>query len=467
RDAGPAASAAAPARAASSAAVLPFEDRSASADQQFLGDGIGEEVTATLARVEGLRVAARSAAFALRGHADDVREVGRRLGVTAVVEGSVQRDGERLRVTASLVNVADGFQLWSARFDRAAGDVFALQEEIARAVAQALRVRLVEGARRAAPDARAYELYLQGRYAWYRRTEEGLRTAARYFEQAAALAPGYPQAHAGLADAYAVLGFYDYLPPADAFPRAEAAARRAIALDSSLAAPHATLGYAALYHRWDVAAGEAAFRRAVALDPDNSTAHQWYGNLLTAAGRFDEAERELRHAVALDPLSLIARSALGWSLVHAGAYAAALAECRRALELDPRYAVALLWGGWALEGLDSLPAAVAWQRRAVAASDSGALYVAELARALARAGGRAEAAGLPARLPARADSGRYLPAYEIAKALDALGERAAAFRWLERAYRERSHSLVFLRVDPQLAGPRRDPRFAALAARGA
>jgi serine/threonine-protein kinase len=455
-------------------AVLPFADRSPGHDQEYFSDGITEELIATLARVQGLRVASRTSAFAFKGRGVDVRTVGAQLGVATVLEGSVRRAGDRLRITAQLVSAADGYQLWSETFERDAGDAFAVQEEIARAIAQTLRVRLAGGTGAAVappgPGGEAYDLYLKGRhalylrgrYAWYRRTEEGLRAAAEYFERAVAQSPGYARAHAGLADAYAVLGFYDFAPPGEAFPKAEASARRAAALDPTLAAPHATLGYVALYHHWDFARAEEAFRRAIALEPSYSTARQWYANLLTAAGRFPEAEREMRRAEEIDPLSLIARAALGWVLYHAGNPAAAVEVGRQTLELNPEYAVAHLWTGWALQELGSLRAAVDAHRRAVAATDSGTIYVASLARSLALAGERAEAAALLRRLGARADSGRYVPSYEIAKAHDALGRADAAFAWLERALAERSHSLVFLRVDPQLARLRADPRFARL-----
>src|SRR5688572_16490534 len=179
------------------------------------------------------------------------------------------------------------------------------------------------------------------------------------------------------------MGFYDFLPPTEAFPKAEAAATRAVALDPTLAAPRATLGYVALYHHWDLGRGEEEFRRAIALDPNYSTAHQWYANLLAAAGRFPEAEREMRRAQEIDPLSLIANAALGWVFYHAGEYAAAAAQCRQTLELNADYGLAHLWRGWALQELDSLSAAVDAHRRAVAVSDSGGLFVASLARSLA------------------------------------------------------------------------------------
>ena len=455
-------------------AVLPFADRSPNGDQDYFSDGISEELIATLARIDGLRVASRTSAFAFKGREVDVRTVGAQLGVSTVLEGSVRRAGDRLRITAQLVNVSDGFPLWSETYDRAAGDAFTIQEEIARSIAQTLRVRLVgvavDSSAGGTPDAEAYDLYLKGRhalylrgrYAWYTRTEEGLRSAATFFEQAVAQAPNYARAHSGLADAYAVLGFYDYLPPTEAFPKAEAAAKRAIELDNGLAAPHATLGYVELYHNWNFQRAEEEFRRAIALESNYSTAHQWYANLLTAAGRMAEAETAMRRAQEIDPLSLIASAALGWVFYHAGDQPTALAQLQQTLGMNADYAVAHLWRGWALQEMDSTQAAVAAHRRAVAVTDSGALYVASLARSLALAGVRSEAEALLARLEVREDSGRYVPPYELAKVHAALGRRERALALLERAHAERSHSMVFLRVDPQLADLRAEARFKRL-----
>ncbi|HEX6048709.1 MAG TPA: protein kinase [Gemmatimonadaceae bacterium] len=455
-------------------AVLPFVDRSPDRDQDYFSDGISEELIATLARIDGLRVASRTSAFAFKGRDVDVRTVGAQLGVSTVLEGSVRRAGDKLRITAQLVNVADGFPLWSETYDRTAGDAFAIQEDIARSIAQTLRVRLVGAAGNSsgggAPDPEAYDLYLKGRhalylrgrYAWYTRTEEGLRSAAAFFEQAVAQAPSYARAHSGLADAYAVLGFYDYLPPGEAFPKAEAAAKRAIALDGGLAAPHATLGYVELYHNWNFQRAEEEFRLAIALEPNYSTAHQWYANLLTAAGRMSEAEVAMRRAQEIDPLSLIASAALGWVFYHAGNHSAALAQLEQTLGMNADYAVAHLWRGWTLQEMDSLPAAVAAHRRAVAVTDSGALYIASLARSLALGGARSEAEALLARLEVRADSGRYVPSYELAKVHLALGRSERALELLERARAEQSHSMVFLRVDPQLADLRDEARFKRL-----
>ena len=466
------------ASASSSAlAVLPFADLSPEGDQEYFSDGITEELINRLAQVDGLSVVARTSAFAFKGTQVDIRDVGRRLNVGTVLEGSVRKSGSRIRITAQLIGVADGYHIWSNTYDRDMEDMFAVQDEIARAIVQALTgtlaVAKVGSAAEPAVEPAAYDLflkgrhslYLKGRYNWYRRTEEGIRTALSYFEQAVTIAPDFARAHAGLADAYAVLGFYDYLAPDEAFPKAEAAARRAQELDPALAAPHSTLGYVALYYHWDWPRAEQEFLRSIELDASYSTAHQWYANFLTAMARFDEAEREMRLAQEIDPLSLIANAALGWVYYFAGDNERAIEQCRQTLELDANYAVAMLWSGWALEELGRVDEAIEQYTLAVSSTSGSTIYVAALARAHALAGNRASAAELLRGIEARDRTGGYVPSYEVAKVYEALGQRDRAMEWLERAHGERSHSMVFLQVDPQLRALRDDPRFRDLVAR--
>lgn len=453
------------ATAGRSVAVLPVVDQSERRDQQYFADGLTEELISTLSRVDGLKVASSTSSFAFRTRTSDIRTIGRQLGVSHVVEGSLQRVGDQLRITARLVSVEDGLQVWSQPFRRTAGDAFALQQDIAEAIARALQVKLVVG--RAdlmdvRPDAAAYELYLKGRYAWATRTEASTRLALRFFEQAvendSLFAPGF----VGVADANAALGFYDYLEPSTAFPRSEAASHRAIALDARLAEPHATLGYVALYYHWDLTRGEKEFRRAIQLDADYATGHQWFANLLAAAGRFPEAASEMQRAQQIDPLSSIAVAAEGWVHYYAGNYATAMQRFQRVFSSNPDYAVALMWGGETLAEMDSLPQAVAMHRRLLSLADSSGLNIATLARSLARAGQPQEAETLLAILVSRDVANRYVPAYEVAKVYSALGRQGEALAWLEKARRQRSHSMVFLKVDPAWRRLRGDPRFAAL-----
>jgi len=291
--------------------------------------------------------------------------------------------GDDLRITAQLIGVANGYHLWSETYDRTASDIFAIQRESANAITGTLRRRLVAGgdtARLTLPtvDVDAYNLYLQGRYRWHRRTADDLAAANEFFRQAVERAPGYAPAHVGLADALAVRGFYDYLPPREAFPAARRAAEQALAIDPTSAAAHATLGYVALYYDWDWPEAEAEFRRSIALDPSYSTGHQWYANFLTARGRFAEAEAEMRLATEVDPLSLIANAALGWLLLHSARYDDAIAQFRRTLTLDPDFQPAHLWMGIAQRMRGDTTGALASLRRAVDLSRGSAITVAAL-----------------------------------------------------------------------------------------
>ena len=456
----------APAGEMRSVAVLPFANLSAERDNEYFSDGMTEELIATLGRVEGLTVASRTSAFAFKNRGQDVREIARQLGVDAVVEGSVRKSGNALRITAQLVNASNGYRLWSDAFDRQAGDAFAIQEEIARAIVARLRGALSPSGTIAQQGTQvnpeAYDLYLRGRYAWHLRTRDGLRQAVEHFGRAVALDPDYARAHVGLADAYAVSVFYDLLPPLEGSPRAIASATRALELDPSLAAAHATIGYVNTYFQMDWTAAEASFRRAIALDPSYSIAHQWYGNLLTVSRRFADAEREMRLAQEADPLSLVASAALCWTWYYAGRFADALQQCQRTLDLEPGYTLAHLWGGWALQALDRLPEARTWIGRATEISSGSDVMRLSLAHVLASAGSRDSARLILADVEARGARGAYIPSYEIAKVHLALGDTANAWRWLERAVREKSHSRALFDVDPQLAPLRNDPRFAQL-----
>ena len=453
-------------------AVLPFVNLSADRENEYFSDGITEELITTLGQVPGLRVASRTSAFAYKNKALDVREVGRQLGAAAVLEGTVRRSGNTLRVTAQLVDASTGYDLWSATFDREAADVFAIQEEISRAIAARLVGTLgaakgVTLAEQSTRDPVTYDLYLKGRHAWHGRTRESLAQAIDHFSEAVAREPDYARAHVALGDAYAVSAFYDYLRPREAYPKAESAARRAIALDPSLAAPHATMGYILTYYYMDWPHAEEAFKRALAADPDYSTAHQWYANLLTVAARFDEAEREFRASQEADPLSIIAQAALGWSYYYAGKYEAALEQCRRTIAINPDFELAHLWGSWALTELGRAGEAREWSERAVELSKRSALTRLAHAYVRARSGSEADKAAARAvvrEMQSRRSRGEYLPAYEIAKVHLALGDRALALAWLKRTDEDRSHSRAFFRVDPQLALLRGDPRFDALIA---
>ena len=447
-------------------AVLPFADMSPEGDHEYFADGMTEELIHLLTAVEGVRSIPRTSAFAFKGQGGDVRDMGRALGAEFVLEGSVRRFQDRLRITAQLVDVVAGVTLRSDSWERQVEDIFLMQDEIARSIVDALRGHLPAGVLGEAreseeADFEAYDLYLRGRFFWHRRTEEGLRQARGLFQEAVSRAPQYARGWVGLADAYAVLGFYEYLPPGDAFPRARAAAERALELDAELAEAHATLGYVALYYEWDHGRAEGEFLRALELDSTYATGHQWYGNLLTAQGRFGEAERAMRRAAEWDPLSLIARGALAWSLHYGGENERALVELARVLAVDPEFQVAHLWRGQALKALGRLGEAELALDRAVELSGGGDLALAARARLRALQGRETEALEILGTLE-HGGPDEYVPSYELARGYATLGDEERALAWLERARNERVRSMVFLEVEPAFVPLRGHPRFQEL-----
>lgn len=444
-------------------AVLPLADRSPDGSAQYFGDGIADEIISTLSRTGLVRVMGRSSSFALRNQ--PATEVGRQLGVANVLEGSFRTEGDRMRIDVALVDASNGFERWSRQFDRSTSSLLQVQSEIAAAVVAELTGEEIETEEELDTlPAHAAELYFQARAHWIRRTEPDLHRALTLFQEAAELAPRFAPALAGQADAYAVMGFYQYLPPDEAFPATERLAAQALELDPGLADALAAQAYADLYYNWDWARAEDGFRRAIEADPGYSVGHQWYGNLLVTQRRFGEAEDALKRAVSLEPLSIISRAAVGWGLYYARKYDEALAELNSVLELDPGYFLAHYWKGWALQQIGESGQAVVELERAVALSDSAGITLAALAGAYARAGRRTDAAALRARLsdPSRTP---HPPPYEVGKAYLAAGELDLAFRWFERAWDERANQLVFIAADPELDSVRSDPRYRDLVER--
>jgi TolB-like protein/DNA-binding SARP family transcriptional activator len=453
-----------------SVAVLPFTNLSDDDESLYFADGITEDILTDLSRLLGLRVVARSSVMPYRNATRPLDEIARELGVTHVLQGSVRRSDDAVRIAVQLVDVEQEANIWAQSYDRPLEDIFAVQSDIARRVAGALHTRLTSGAaarldRVPTDDVIAYNFYLRGRYFWHRRTQADLAEAAGFFQRAVERDSAYAQAWAGLADAYAVQAFYDYRAPAEAYAEAKRAALRALALDETLAEAHASLGYVTLYYDWDASGAETAFRRAIELDPSYSIGHQWYGNHLVATGRFDEAARAMGRAREVNPLSLIANGALGFALYYAGRHRDAVAQMDLALEMEPDWDLGHLWRGQALDAMGRSDEAIATLSRAVELSGGSGITVAALAHTYAAAGATDDARALLADLIEDRSEGRYRPSFEIAKVYVALGDHDEALRWLERAYGEHSHSMVFLEVDPQLAPLRQDPSFRRLVER--
>jgi len=445
---------------APSVAVLPFVNMSASKDEEYFSDGITEEVINALANVDGLRVVSRTSAFAYKNKNLSVRQIGEELAVATVLEGSVRREGNAMRLSAQLINAADGYHLWSKTYDRELKSVFALEDELARAIADALRPKLLKQAPLAAAatgNVEAHDLYLQGRHAWSKRTVADLKEAMGLFEKAIAVDPTYALAHAGMSDCYLLLGEYSQERPADVLPKAKPHAYRALELDGSLAEAHASLGLISLYD-YDWVTAEREFKRAIELRSGYATAHHWYAILLVSLGRFDEARAEAGRAVELDPASPIVNNMLAVVLYESRDYEKAIAAFRKTLELNPAFSLSR-------EMLACVYATLGRKEEALAELDqikaSSTEHLAMRAWILAMAGDTAGAKALMRELGHSPAIERGHPAaLGVMQAL--LGDSDRAFALLEQAVADRDPMLRDAKVSPMWDPLRKDPRFGKL-----
>ncbi len=454
-----------------SIAVLPFTDLSPEGNQEYFCDGMTEEITLALSRIPDLSVVARTSAFAFKGKAQDIRTIGQQLNVGAVLEGSVRKAGNRIRITAQLISAPDGFHLWSDTYDRALTDVFQIQEDISRSIASALSITLTErpSAHRKAEttNVEAYNLYLLGRHQWYNRSEAGFRNAAAYFERAIKTDPQYARAYAGLADVYVQLDGWEFEPPHQAMPKAKEFVNKALSLDPTLA--EAYVARAAIFetYDWDPEATRRDYARAVELDPAYITGHWWYGAWLTAAGRSEEAGREWEHALKLDPLSVPVLIDAALSYYHVkGEHPTALSLLRRATDLDPTNSLAYRVQATVLLSLGRGDDAAASLDRAVALAPDYPAALSDLADMRVHQGRPAEARQILERLRSMAQT-RYVPAFVIARVHFALGDQRQTLNWLQAAREERSPRLGwYLIADGAYTaydyGSRVDPQFRAL-----
>ncbi len=452
-----------------SIAVLPFVNASPDPDNEYLSDGITDELIDALSRVEGLSVASRTSVFALKGKPQDIRAIGALLGASVVIEGTVRKSGDRLRITAQLTSSDDGRLLWSQRYDRTSQDVFAIQDEIARTIVDTLSA--TSFADLAQPEARhhtksveAYGLYLKGRYCWNKRTQEGVAEGIEYFEQAIREDPSYALAYTGLSDSYALHVDYRNVPVAEGFRRAKEYARRALELDDSLAEAHASLAWTLFIHDWQWDAAAAEFERAIELDRGYATAHQWYAFLLASQGRLDEAVIEAHTAQELDPASVSIRRALGYVYIYARRYDQARYHLTRALAMNPTAEETYRVLGLALTFRGEYGEAERVLREAVAFPGSATYSATTLGYSLARAGDRTYALDVLARLESKLRSD-YVSPVELATLHLGLGNDVEALDWMQRAIDETRGWMAYLDVHPIMDPVRRHPRFADLVSR--
>ena len=452
-----------------SLAVLPLENLSGDSAQDYFADGITDELITALAKMNLGKVISRTSIMQYKGVRNKrLPQIAHELGVDGVVEGTVVRSGDQVRITAQLIYAPADRHIWAERYERSSRDILLLENEIASAIAEQMRGKLSsEGQRRltANPvDPVAYQLYLKGRYFWNKRTEESVHKAIEYFTEAAGKDPGYAAAYSGLADCYsALLSSFDVgsMAPADSQPKALAAAQRAIELDGSLPEAHTSLAFIKLNYDWDWRGAEAEFQRALALNPGWANAHHWYAHLLIAAGRIQEAEAESRRALELDPLGPIMNVHLGWHYIYARQYDQALEQFRKMLELDPKFGLVYWYRGRTYEQKGMHADAIREMRKGRELLEGNTVVYADLGHAYAIAGDRGAATRILAELK-QASARTYISPFEIALIDIGLGEKDRAFAALEQAYRERSDMLLYLRVDPRLDPLRPDARFASL-----
>jgi len=448
-----------------SVAVLPFVNMTADRENEYLSDGITEDLITALSQVKGLRVPASTSMFGFKGRKLDIAQIGAQLGVATVLEGSLRRSGNKLRITAKLINAADSCPLWSERYEREMADLFVIQDEISRAIVQALKVRLIP--ERDAPlvkapteSTEAYQLYLKGRHFWTQRGE-GLKKGLHYFELALLEDPQYALAYAGLADSYLLLGYYGYLPPKEAFPKGKTAALRCLGLNDDLAEGHCSLGYVSFLYDWDAAAAEKSFKRAIELNPNYITAHYWYSSCLLGLGKNEEALAGDYRALQNDPMSVLTNAHFAWTLVGLRQYDKALTQLQKTLELYPDFAIAHRLRGQCFAQQGRNPEAIESFQKAVTLSRRNPSMLAWLAFACGLAGRNGDGEKILVELHEESKT-THVRALLFALAAAGLGQREKALTWLQQAYHERDFWMQWLAIDAAFDSLHDEPGFSEL-----
>jgi TolB-like protein/lipopolysaccharide biosynthesis regulator YciM len=445
---------------------LPFENLSEEKGNAYFAEGVQDEILARLGKIADLKVISRTSTQRYKSSPDNLREIAKQLGVANVLEGTVQKAADQVRVTVQLINAANDTHLWAETYDRKLNDVFAVESDVAKSIAETLQAKLTgseERAISAKPTANleAHQLYLKGRYLWNRRTGENLKKALGYFEQAAEKDPRYALAYAGMADSCFLIPVYGAGTPQEYLPRARAAAEKAVELDDTLAEAHTSLAYVCFFD-FERAQSVKEFERAISLNPNYATAHQWYGRgPLSMVGEFDRAIAEEKRALELDPVSPIISAELGTVYTLARRYDEAIAQLRNTVEMNPEF----YWGhrflGWALELKGTMGEAIAEYHKAFELNDDP-VVLALLAHARASVGQQSEARQILGQLTEEAKT-RYVSAYAFAVIYLALGQKDQALDWLEKAARDHAGpSINLIKVDPYLDPLHGDPRFEAL-----
>ncbi len=449
-----------------SIAVLPLENLSGDPEQDYFADGMTEALIAGLAKIRALRVISRTSVMRYKGARAALSEIARALDVNAIIEGSVLRSGNRVRITALLVDTATDRHLWAETYERDVGDILSLQSEVAQAIAGEIQVTITPQevarfARRSAVDPDAYQAYLKGRYHWEKRSEEGLKKAQHFFQEAIDRDPAYAPAYAGLADYYITLGNFNLADSHEVYPKAKAAALRGLEMDPSSAEAYTSLGSVKGSYEWDREGAERDFRHAIALDPNYANAHHWFADHLVSLGRFDEGMAEIARAQSLDPLSLVMSADAGGYLFYAGRYDAAVASVRKTLDLDSSFAPSYRQLGGILEQMGKFEEAIEVFEKAKEVSGSATYSLTALAHTYALSGRREEALKMLAELDELAKR-KYVSPYSLAAVHVALGDVDRAFAYLDRAVQAHDRALIWIKVAPRFKPIRSDPRFSTI-----
>jgi TolB-like protein len=451
-----------------SIAVLPFDNLSGDPQNAYFSEGVQDEILTRLAKIAELKVISRTSTQRFKSAPNDLRQIAQQLGVANILEGSVQKANDQVRVNVQLVNALTDAHLWAETYDRKLTDIFAVETEIAKAVADVLQAKLTGSeqhiiAARPTANTEAHQLYLKGRFFWNKRTGSDLKKSIDYFQQAIAADPNYALAYAGVADGYVLLPGYSGGNPRDCYPKAIAAAKKALELDSTLAEARVSLALAVWYYDFDFSQANREFQRAIELNPNYASAHQQYGNnTLSALGRFDDAITEGKRALELDPLSLVINSDLGADYYFARRYDEAVVQFRKLLEMDSGYYFGHLMLGQTLEAKGARDAAIAEYQKARALNDDP-LVLGLLTHAYGLSGNKVEAEKILDQLKALSKA-RYVSAFSFSLAYLGLGNKEEALRWLEQSYQDRAGADIgWIRVDSSFDSLRGDPRFEALA----
>jgi len=449
-----------------SVAVLPFADISPQKDQAYFCDGMTDDIITKLTKLQDLKVISRTSVMRYKNTDKDIREIGQDLSVNTILEGSVQKSGDYIRVNAQLINVKDGFHLWAETYDRELKNVFEIQSDLAENIAKALKTNLTIEEKQGlnknpTDDLEAYDIYLVGRHFWNMRTEEGFQKSLELFQKAIKIDPTYALAYTGIADYFNLIGYYDLVPPRDAFPRAKEAAEKAIDLDETLAEAHTSLAMIQMMYEWDWTSAKSSFKRALELSPSYVTAHHWYSVWLGAVGRHDESIAAAKRAQELDPTSPVIRTTLGGMFMFARRYDEEIRELHRAIELDPTSYIPhwYIVYPYALKGL--YDEAITHAQKALSLSGMSSRMKGVLGHAYAFGGKKTESIKLLDELMQLSKT-KYHSSFGLALICIELNEKDKALDLMEKAYVEHDHWLYQIKVIEYVDKLRSEPRFKAL-----